>query len=149
MDLTSIKSSNKFNKRLANLIIANLFLIVTALAIVIASTLFDSLNTCVIKNATGIICPTCGGTRSLISLLRLDFISAFKYYPLLVIFFFYIIFVDIFIFVDSLKNKTEQKEFFRIDLVVYVSIVLMFVQYGIRLFYIFKQLDCPFMYLNL
>ena len=34
---------------------------------------------CVFYRSTGLICPGCGGTRAVISLLKLDFISAIKY----------------------------------------------------------------------
>ena len=34
---------------------------------------------CVFYRSTGLICPGCGGTRAVISLLKLDFLSAIKY----------------------------------------------------------------------
>ncbi|RKM57930.1 DUF2752 domain-containing protein [Butyrivibrio sp. CB08] len=40
---------------------------------------------CPIKYLTGISCMGCGMTRAYVSLLRLDFASAFKYHPLWII----------------------------------------------------------------
>ncbi|WP_277219137.1 DUF2752 domain-containing protein [Peptoniphilus vaginalis] len=41
--------------------------------------------TCPIKFMTGISCPSCGMTRAYLSLLRLDFKSAYYYHPLFVL----------------------------------------------------------------
>jgi hypothetical protein len=40
---------------------------------------------CVFKEITGIACPTCGSTRSLICLSRFDIFSAFRFNPLVFI----------------------------------------------------------------
>ena len=37
---------------------------------------------CLLRSLTGIPCPTCGGTRAMLSLLRLDFSSYWYYHPL-------------------------------------------------------------------
>jgi hypothetical protein len=42
--------------------------------------LFDS--TCIILSLFGFICPGCGMTRALISVLKLDFAAALSYHPL-------------------------------------------------------------------
>lgn len=39
---------------------------------------------CPIRSLTGIPCPTCGVTRALLSLLRLDFAGYFRYNPMAV-----------------------------------------------------------------
>lgn len=41
--------------------------------------------TCPIKFMTGVSCPSCGMTRAYLSLLRLDFKSAYYYHPLFVL----------------------------------------------------------------
>ena len=38
---------------------------------------------CFIHSATGIYCPGCGGTRSLLALVRLDLVTSFLAYPLI------------------------------------------------------------------
>src|SRR5690554_8138445 len=38
-------------------------------------------TTCLIKKVFGIYCPTCGATRSLLALTRLDFKSYWYYHP--------------------------------------------------------------------
>jgi len=40
---------------------------------------------CVFRELTGLYCPGCGITRVVLSLLRLDFVQAFRYNPLLFI----------------------------------------------------------------
>ncbi len=41
-----------------------------------------TINTCIIKNATGIACPSCGSTRSVISIINGNFIYALLLNPL-------------------------------------------------------------------
>ena len=40
---------------------------------------------CIFYTLTGLKCPACGVTRMAVSLLRLDFVSAFRYNPFLLI----------------------------------------------------------------
>lgn len=55
------------------------------LVFVLAALYYDFLQltdmTCLFRGITGIPCPACGTTRSLISLLRLDFSKSFYYHP--------------------------------------------------------------------
>lgn len=57
---------------------------------------------CVFKELIGIPCPGCGITRALLSLILLDFKSAFEYNPMI---YCYIISVVIYV---VLKNKSER-----------------------------------------
>lgn len=62
------------------------FALIPAVVIVLVAILVFNLlgfeYSCVFKALTGIPCPTCGMTRSFMSLLRLDLKSAFYYHPL-------------------------------------------------------------------
>ncbi len=63
--------------------IAILFLVVVAVLSIIVNILTDGKGTiCVISNTTGIPCPSCGLTRSVILLLQFKFKEAFDYHPL-------------------------------------------------------------------
>jgi len=69
------------NKTLKKFVIGNL--IVTAFVVGFLIYAFLTVGKegygCVFYNETGIFCPGCGGTRAVISFLRLDLISAVKY----------------------------------------------------------------------
>jgi len=62
------------------------FALLPAVVIVLVAILVFNLlgfeYSCVFKALTGIPCPTCGMTRSFLSLLKLDLKSAFYYHPL-------------------------------------------------------------------
>ena len=69
------------NKTLKKFIIGNVivFLCVIGFLIYALLTVGKEGYECVFYRSTGLICPGCGGTRAVISLLKLDFISAIKY----------------------------------------------------------------------
>lgn len=48
---------------------------------------------CLFRKFTGFLCPGCGNTRAAISLLKLDFSSAFSYNPLFLLEFGYIVWI--------------------------------------------------------
>ncbi len=58
---------------------AFIFAVLTIALIVFLSS--DSM--CLIRLTTGLPCPTCGMTRAALSLLRLDFRTAFTYHPMI------------------------------------------------------------------
>lgn len=81
--------------------------------------------TCPIKFMTGISCPSCGMTRAYLSLLRLDFKSAYYYHPLFVL---PALGLIIYIFRDKFSKK-----FLR---AIEVSFVLVFL-----IVYVFRMMD--------
>ena len=64
----------------------NLLTLATVLAYSgITSTLLSrDVSVCYFYNATHLYCPGCGGSRSLLALLRLDFLSSFLLFPALI-----------------------------------------------------------------
>ncbi len=63
--------------------IAVLFLVVVAVISIIVNLLTDGEGTiCIISNTTGVPCPSCGLTRSVIYMLQFKFKEAFLYHPL-------------------------------------------------------------------
>ncbi len=62
---------------------AIIFLVVVALLSIIVNLATNGEGTiCIISNTTGIPCPSCGLTRSVIYLLQFKFKEAFEYHPL-------------------------------------------------------------------
>ena len=57
-------------------------LLFTLIYIAIVATLYITGVGCVFRSVFGIVCPGCGMTRAVISLLRLDFIGAINYHPM-------------------------------------------------------------------
>ncbi len=151
MDDVAIKKPNKINNRLANFCVANLLFFAISTVMLVLSKVYSVFidDVCYIKKATGIICPSCGMTRSVINLLKLNFVEAFLYHPIIVILFFYIVVVDLFYLVDTIKHNNKKRLIYRIDVSVYVFVFLYLLQYIIRLLCIFNKIDCSFMYLNI
>lgn len=152
MEKSSIKEDSAYYSRgIISVININLVLIVSTLAVLSTSkllTLFVN-STCVYKKHFGVICPFCGGTRATLNILRLNLVEAFKYHPTTVLLFFCIIAFDllgIFNLLTHRDNKNLAKVFY---VILFSYIFLTIIQYAIRLFYIYNNLPCDFMYLNL
>lgn len=78
--------------------------------------------TCPIKFLTGISCAGCGMSRAFLSVLRLDFVSAFHFHPL-----FWLVIPTVLLFI--FKNKIP---FFKICFILIVAIFI--ITYLIRMF---------------
>lgn len=61
------------------------WIILLILSLYILITYLLGVCNCILKLITGIPCPGCGMTRACISILRFDFVQAFKYNPLVFI----------------------------------------------------------------
>lgn len=71
-------------------------------------------DVCLIKRATNIPCPSCGSTRSVISLTNGDFIEAFDFNPLGYIVAFIMLIAPVWIFIDVLFKSNSLFRFFQI-----------------------------------
>lgn len=65
----------------------------------------QGLSTCVIKNVTGIPCPSCGSTRSIEALLHGQFVEALFINPAGYIILFVMMFIPIWILLDLLRKN--------------------------------------------
>ena len=93
--------------------------------IVIFYSVIESLGiSCPIKFLTGISCAGCGMSRAWLSLLNLDFASAFHYHPL---FIFPVIGLILYLFRNRIPQKVYKNSFILMG-------ILMLVVYVIRLF---------------
>lgn len=67
---------------------------------------------CIMKHATGIPCPSCGSTRSVISILQGNFIQAFNWNPLGFLLVFLLITLPVWIAWDHFTNNNSLHRFY-------------------------------------
>jgi len=72
----------------------------------------NSVKVCVIKYVTNIPCPSCGSSRSVISLIKGDFISAFKFNPIGYLVAIIMIIAPIWILTDVIKKNQTLFDFY-------------------------------------
>jgi hypothetical protein len=63
---------------------------------------------CIFHEITGFPCPTCGGTRSLIALSRLDLVSSLMYNPLVPLFAFGLIIFSLLFLIGAAAKRSLQ-----------------------------------------
>lgn len=98
--------------------------------------LFD----CYILKNLGIYCPGCGGSRSLVALLKLDIITSFIYYPPLVITALMIFLWDILAIISIITQNQNYIGIFKWEYFICVP-VLIIVNYALRLILLFSGID--------
>lgn len=72
----------------------------------------SSFTVCFIKNTTNIPCPSCGSTRSVLSILQRDFISALYFNPLGYLIFAALSIVPVWILFDLFLEKNTFWDFY-------------------------------------
>lgn len=82
---------------------------------------------CIFKTLTGYICPGCGMTRAFLSIIHLDFKSAFNYNPMI---FMMPVFI-IYIFKDGIVFKNKNLNF----IILILCFIIFFLSYFIRLYF--------------
>lgn len=75
--------------------------------IIINTTIFSKLTECYIYKKTHILCPGCGGTRCVKSLLKGDIVSAFNYHPIFTITAIYLIICNIIYLINRKKQGNK------------------------------------------
>ena len=87
-----------------------LSLVIFVFIYLVVSSFLELYIPCVFNEITGLYCPGCGLTRMLKSMLKLDFYQAFRYNPLMFIFFPFIIYMIIdYIYCFYKKKKSKFK----------------------------------------
>ena len=71
------------------------------------------LGVCLFKRLTTIPCPSCGSTRSVLSILKGDFAGAFMWNPIGFILIFFLLLTPGWILLDVTGNKSSLYNFFR------------------------------------
>lgn len=95
--------TDRFKKML---ILQLIFLLITiALYILINTSLYKNNVNCTFLKITGFLCPACGGTRCVNSILRLDFINALKYNAAIFVTCLYIFVINLAYIIGTFFNK--------------------------------------------
>lgn len=117
--------------RLRNFLKENIVIILVLLIYVLICFIFDFKN-CPFALITGLPCPGCGITRAIYCVIKLDFLSAFNYHPLVFILPFIVI---ICIFKDAkyIKNIYQNKIFW------IFLLGLVCITYILRLIFVFPN----------
>jgi len=97
----------------------------------------NSINTCVFKYMTGLPCPSCGMSRSVISVIQARFKDALFWNPLGYIMTLSMLVFPLWIIIDLIKNKSsflkfylKVESYFRIKWIAYTFILIMIVLWG-------------------
>ena len=84
---------------------AFIFLFTACLYIVLNTNLIKFIPECIYYEKFGVLCPSCGGTRFIISLLKFNFIEAFYFHPLFFILTMYLVILNISFIINLMFNK--------------------------------------------
>ena len=96
-------TSNLNKKRLLKMLVITLMIL--SLGLILGILAMNGFTIpCIFRRLTGLLCPGCGNTRAVISLLKFDFIKALKFNPLFPIQFGYIGFIYIVSSINYIKG---------------------------------------------
>lgn len=103
-----------------------IILILLLIIYLLVSSHFHFYILCPIKEITNLYCPGCGITRMLLSLLKLDFIKAFNYNPLV----FISLPIGLYLYIDYLIKK-DKSLYKKIPEKIWYIVIIIFIVYGI------------------
>ena len=129
----------------------NTFLLLFSLFMFIIYKVTSAFNLvlCPMKNLLHLFCPFCGGSRCAFSLFQLDFKSAFMYHPSTALLMIYAIIVELAYIYDIVFKKDIAKKIFRVDITLAVYIILSAIQYAVRIYCFYNNIECPIMYTDI
>ena len=82
-----------------------IFLFIVWLYIVLNTNIVKLIPGCIFYKKLGILCPACGGTRFMISLLKFDLINAFYIHPIFFLLAMYLTILNISYIINTIFNK--------------------------------------------
>ena len=85
---------------------------------------YFSIPACPFYNYFGLFCPACGGTRALISLLKLDLVSSILYNPIVI---YSIFFTTIYLIVEFININFNKKINIPFDSILKIGIFILFI----------------------
>lgn len=95
------------NKKIKNMIFIELGILLLVLIIYISIQigLIDIIPKCVVNTNFHILCPSCGGTRCVISFLNGNFYESYLYHPIFFVMIIYLIVVNAIFIINSFREK--------------------------------------------
>lgn len=129
---------NMKNKDIKKMLILQLAIVsIGVLAIILTKTSITKLiPPCMVRDAIGIICPTCGVTRCVSNFLSLNFEASFMYHPVAFILTLYLIFIDIIYIINTVFDKKFFKILYPSINLLVIFFVVFFFQYFYRVYMI-------------
>lgn len=82
-----------------------IFLSIIGLYIILNTNIIRFIPGCIFYKKFGLLCPACGGTRFMISLLDLNFVQAFYTHPVFFLLLMYLVILDISYAINIIFNK--------------------------------------------
>lgn len=82
-----------------------IFLFIIWLYIMLNTNMIKFIPECIYYEKFGVLCPSCGGTRFIISLLQFNLIDAFYFHPLFFILTIYLMILNISFIINTMFNK--------------------------------------------
>lgn len=70
------------------------------------------LPNCMIKEKTGLLCPTCGGTRCVKNFLEGNMIASFSYHPIFFLTIIFLLIWNILYIVSTIRSKNMKQRFY-------------------------------------
>ena len=83
----------------------SILLIIIVLYIILHTNIIKFIPECIFFSRFGLLCPSCGGTRFMICLLKFDLINAFYMHPLFFILIIYFIVLNISFIINTILSK--------------------------------------------
>ena len=84
---------------------AFIFLLIVVLYIILNTNMIRFVPGCIFYKKFGLLCPACGGTRFMISLLHLKFAQAFYIHPVFFLLMMYLVILNISYIINTIFNK--------------------------------------------
>ena len=112
MQLKLYKTGFSFRQNLLPILLGLLWLSLIALHLLVSKITGNDVSLCWVRNLTGFSCPTCGTTRVVLNLFRLDLSSAFLSNPLVFVLTFLVLsyFILRIFFQRDLRLVMDKKE---------------------------------------
>ena len=95
---------------------------------------------CYFFKHTGFLCPGCGGSRSLVYLLRFDFLKSLKFYPPLIPTLLIILYLDFSALLSFIKNDKTPLRKFKPNILIFIP-VLIILNFFVRNVLLFFGID--------
>lgn len=135
------------NKKVKFILLQVFLLMLGVVLVLIDIFLIRKLNIeCAYKSILGLPCISCGGTRCLRSILTLNFVEAFKLHPTFFLLFFYLVFVDLIYFFNTLFDKKIFIKLYPSLKIFYIFLSLFVIQYIVRLTFILNGIEVGWFY---